>query len=1049
MGAVVFDPTGTPTWTQQFEVGDNSDVSWNVDEINAVAQLNGTSEVPGVFIAKADWRYTGLDAPAGRKVVMQGTYIFEQVGGTDLDDLCIMDLEDQATVNEQGVRLIVRSGNILEVQRKMVNAGSWEQKGTPVALVVDGATPNVIRWEVDVHHDPAKGRVRLWLNGRLIIDGRGQTLAEEGGNANKFEMGITAWSQTSAVGMNVTSILATVTDTEAVITADRTALPWPDPVFLHADASTLGAGSRQTASYLWTLSDGRTFRGPNVSFWADAAVDVTLRVTDDVGGEHTSAATSITVAAPAFSRDYHVSAAGNDTTGDGSVGAPWATFAKAISELDANWVENGRHRINLRRGDTFQTTTGWSENSHQGKFMLAAYGSGADPILEYTGTGSFFSFDTGPALHVEGVHIRGQYNSATNSGNAPAALLHVLGNGSRIGTRPDYKYRLTVRNAELSGANVSVITDTYNIAWVGDTSDPLTSWQTNLTGATFFEDVHVHDCKTNNVYMAKSLWLGIHGTVIEHCREGHVLRLAGAKFFDIRDTDLFDPAFAAASAGASRHCLKMHAEVDSTNRFNTRFGYISNLRVRGGHWGVMIAPQDAGKDEWGSDIVIDGVQSLPIVASSGIVPTGRLFTIAWPRVTVRNVLAVLDPTSTDPAVVFHAKYTSITGENPGDLLLENISGYHGGGGTTSAALLETALTFAPGGVEAAATEGDVTGGRLRNCAFKQTGTGTGRAAVFVRGGAVGVALSEVDHNCYDLAQARQALVGATPHADLAAWQTASGMEANSIEDDPGYLDAANGDLHIDAGSPLIGAGHDYGSNRYDVDGEERTGTALATIGADALEAAQTVALEGIAASVAVGQPTLTPGAVTVAIASTAAPVTVGQPAVAPQSVTATLSGVAVPVALGEPSLTVGAALVALEGVGVAAAVGQPTVTTGGISVVMQGVAVAVDVGSPAVVPGTVTVSLQGLGSGLAIGQPAVFVGTVVLVGVSCAVAVGLPAVTVGASYIPQVGVDAVIAVGPGGAAVRSTTARPVPVAGSVEATIATDTVAGEAEATIG
>ena len=74
---------------------------------------------------------------------------------------------------------------------------------------------------------------------------------------------------------------------------------------------------------------------------------------------------------PAWAATYYVSNAGNDDTGDGSEGTPWATIAKAMSQVSAS------DTISLNKGDTWTESVTFSQNS----LTLNAYGAGVAPII--------------------------------------------------------------------------------------------------------------------------------------------------------------------------------------------------------------------------------------------------------------------------------------------------------------------------------------------------------------------------------------------------------------------------------------------------------------------------------------------------------------------------------------------------------------------------------------------------------------------------------------------------------------------------------------------
>ncbi len=67
----------------------------------------------------------------------------------------------------------------------------------------------------------------------------------------------------------------------------------------------------------------------------------------------------------------------------------------------------------------------------------------------------------------------------------------------------------------------------------------------------------------------------------------------------------------------------------------------------------------------------------------------------------------------------------------------------------------------------------------------------------------------LDYNLYYHPNTNIVQVGATKYADLAAWQAASGQDANSVEGDPLFTNPTS-DFSLQTGSPAINAGTDLG-----------------------------------------------------------------------------------------------------------------------------------------------------------------------------------------------------------------------------------------------
>lgn len=132
-----------------------------------------------------------------------------------------------------------------------------------------------------------------------------------------------------------------------------------------------------------TAIDETVGRGPiwafvfKEGFGQDAIITITA--TDDANGGTDTQTIEVDETAWTGSTDYYISAAGNDTTGDGSIGNPWLTWTKLCNSMR---TVSGARRGFLNRGDTFtESTDPTAWNSETDETLFTAYGSGADPIV--------------------------------------------------------------------------------------------------------------------------------------------------------------------------------------------------------------------------------------------------------------------------------------------------------------------------------------------------------------------------------------------------------------------------------------------------------------------------------------------------------------------------------------------------------------------------------------------------------------------------------------------------------------------------------------------
>lgn len=186
---------------------------------------------------------------------------------------------------------------------------------------------------------------------------------------------------------------------ETNVTVFQAVNPWTDLRYNYSVSCPNGTGGAcieditngdQRPGLVTTAIDETVGRGPiwafvfKEGFGADAVITITAN--DDANGD-TQDSQTIDVDETAWtgSTDYYISAAGNDTTGDGSIGNPWLTWTKLCDSLR---TVSGARRGFLNRGDTFTETTNpvdWNSETDETLFM--PYGSGADPIVT-KGTGA-------------------------------------------------------------------------------------------------------------------------------------------------------------------------------------------------------------------------------------------------------------------------------------------------------------------------------------------------------------------------------------------------------------------------------------------------------------------------------------------------------------------------------------------------------------------------------------------------------------------------------------------------------------------------------------
>ena len=167
--------------------------------------------------------------------------------------------------------------------------------------------------------------------------------------------------------------LATTVD-DATIDGTGDSLDYRDLKFLW-DFGVAGAehniqvGGNLCGSFAYELADGAD----------DTPITIALAVIDPDGGEIGIATHSFTLE-PYSGTTYYFAESGNDSTGDGSLDAPWQTFAKAADEVRDR---DGAIRCLFQRGDTFEIEAEEEFFDEVGDplILFGAYGEGDRPLF--------------------------------------------------------------------------------------------------------------------------------------------------------------------------------------------------------------------------------------------------------------------------------------------------------------------------------------------------------------------------------------------------------------------------------------------------------------------------------------------------------------------------------------------------------------------------------------------------------------------------------------------------------------------------------------------
>lgn len=208
-----------------------------------------------------------------------------------------------------------------------------------------------------------------------------------------------------------------------------------ESVNVQAIASSFGNATMISSTITWNFGDAGSAYNTLVGFNAAHAYSnsgtYTITLTIATPDGHVGIATQQIVIAPDNRPTIYVAANGNDANNGSSASSPIQSLARLSQLLASNT------RVLFRDGDTFNMPTGSGiDAGGMSHVYIGSYGSGAKPILMYTGpatqTGMIGMSGTTEGLVVEGLTFDSKY---TNNKDSQAIASAFFPNGNDITIR--------------------------------------------------------------------------------------------------------------------------------------------------------------------------------------------------------------------------------------------------------------------------------------------------------------------------------------------------------------------------------------------------------------------------------------------------------------------------------------------------------------------------------------------------------------------------------------------------------------------------------------
>lgn len=312
---------------------------------------------------------------------------------------------------------------------------------------------------------------------------------------------------------------------------------------------------------------------------------VTLTLTDAAGA--VSIYTQNVVVNGFTGTTYYISSTGGSDANNGlSPGTAWQTPAKAFQNIGTN------RRFLFNRGDTFNTAGGFLVDL-PGPGLIGAYGAGARPLFNVTGTGGCIRL-----RHNDWVVSDLEFKGLGAADQAFAVTLEETRAISR-----SLLLRLSVHEFRVG------------ITW-SDWPTMYTTPQDNNTVAECFS----FNCGVNGIF-AGGKRLALLGNTVLDPGSSHVIRVWQAHQGVIAHNVALRP-------GGDRHSLKLHGPTFGDTRPATGFVTVSDNSFEGQVWAVVIGPQDTLHDERITQVIYErNLSTATNQTQLGVMVKGRQITL--------------------------------------------------------------------------------------------------------------------------------------------------------------------------------------------------------------------------------------------------------------------------------------------------------------------------------------------------------------------------------------------------------------------------------------